>query len=111
MAGRLKLFLVVRRDLPPGLQVAQLCHAMRAFADEHGEVERQWFERSNTLVCLSVRDREALEALAREARSWGIEASLFCEPDLDGALTALAIGPRGKRLCRKLRLAFGSVES
>ena len=30
-----KLYIIVRRDLAPGAQCAQSCHAMHAFVNEH----------------------------------------------------------------------------
>lgn len=100
------MYLVVRADLRPGLQAAQLCHALRAFVDEHRGVEEAWFTESNTLVCLRVQNVDALEQLAADAEDHRVEVSRFHEPDLDGSLTAVAIGPRGRNLCRGLPLAL-----
>lgn len=102
----MKLFLVTRRDLTPGARAAQLCHALRQFVDEHPDVDREWFERSNTLVLLEASDEDALWDLAGEARARGIPVSTFCEPDMGDALTSVAIGPKGKRLLRSLPLAL-----
>lgn len=103
----MKLFLVGRRDLPPGLLAAQLCHALRQFSEEHPSVDRVWFERSNTLVLLEVPDAQALVDLAWTARSRDLPVSVFHEPDLDNAPTALALGPEARGLVRRLPLAFG----
>lgn len=99
----MKLYLVVRGDLRPGMRTAQLCHAHRAFLNEHPDVEREWFERSNTIVCLQA-DEESLEGLANRVERAGVPHAAFREPDLDGALTAIAVGPAGKPLCRHLHL-------
>lgn len=100
-----KLFIVGRSDLPPGLRVAQMFHAARQFAADHPETERDWFERSNTIVLLVVPDREALEALATRARGREVESSEFSEePDM--GLTALALGPDGRKLVSSLPLAL-----
>lgn len=40
------------------------------------------------------------------AHAQGVEVAVFREPDLGDALTALAIGPAGKRLTRGLALAL-----
>jgi peptidyl-tRNA hydrolase len=101
-----KLYLVVRRDLTPGARAAQLCHAMRQFADEHPRVERAWFEASNTLVLLEVDDEPALAALASDASSRGVDVARFHEPDLGHALTAIALGPTARSLVRRLPLAL-----
>lgn len=101
-----KLYLVTRRDLPPGARASQLCHAMRAFVEQHPDVDRGWFERSNTLVLLEVADEDALMRLAWQAAMTGVHWSLFREPDLNDAATAVALGPNGQTLVRRLPLAL-----
>ena len=82
---------------------------MRQFAADHSELDRPWFERSNTLALLSVSDEDALKRLADKADDLDLKLSLFREPDLGNALTAIALepGPRSQRLCRNLPLALG----
>jgi len=101
-----KLYLVTRQDLPPGARAAQLCHALRQFGEDHPEVDRDWFRRSNTLVLLEGKDEHALSDLADKARLSGVPVAVFREPDLADALTAIAVGPKGKRLVRGLPLAL-----
>lgn len=101
----MKLYLVVRYDLSSaGMQAAQLCHALRAFSEEHPDHDRSWFERSNTLVCLKVPNEESLMQLHNRVRARDVPASLFREPDLNGQATALAVGPMGRRICSTLDL-------
>ena len=98
-----KLFIVGRRDLPPGLRVAQMFHAARQFAEEYPEIEGTWFRESNTIVLLEVPDEAALLELA--SRAEGVPTSEFSEePDL--GLTALALAPEGYRLVSSLPLAL-----
>ncbi len=99
-----RLYVVGRADLPPGLRAAQLVHAARVFAAEHAELERGWYETSNNLVLLEVADERALFDLAKQAD--GIPISFNREPDLDGEVTAIALGDRAKRLVRHLPLAL-----
>ena len=100
-----KLYIVGRRDLPPGLRAAQMLHAARCFQEEHPEIERRWFRTSNTIVLLEVPDGDALEALAERAREEGVVLTEFSEePDL--GLTALALGPEARRLTSSLPLAL-----
>lgn len=101
-----KLYLITRTDLPPGLRAAQLTHASREFIREHPEEERAWFEASNTLALLEAPDEQALVKLLEEARWKGIPAAPFHEPDRGNELTAVALGPSGKCLCRRLPKAF-----
>lgn len=105
----MKLYLVTRGDLNPGSRAAQLCHAIRAFTEEHPDVDRVWFERSNTLVLLEVPGETELLRLATRARENHIPCSLFREPDLGDQATALAIAPDGRRLVRRLPLALTTV--
>jgi peptidyl-tRNA hydrolase len=104
-----KLVLITRSDLRPGQQAVQAAHAMRQFAFQHPDADRVWFEQSNTLALLAVPDEEALRRLADRADDRDLKLSLFREPDLDNALTAIALEPghRSQRLCRNLPLALG----
>lgn len=97
-----RLYLITRRDLPPGPQAVQSCHAMAAFAIEHREAFEAWFQGSNTLALVSVENERELESLLDTANSKGISASDVREPDLEDQLTALAFGPEGRKICRGL---------
>lgn len=72
-------------------------------------MDREWFTKSNTLVCLETKTEDELRLLLAQARGEGIAASEFLEPDLDKALTAIALGPDGRHLVRRLPLALGSL--
>lgn len=102
----MKLYLVARRDLAPGARAAQLCHALRAFAAAYPVEDKAWYERSNTLVLLEVPDEVALSALVKKCRRRDVAVAEFREPDLGDSLTAIAIGPSGGALLRRLPLAF-----
>ena len=100
--------MVVRADLPPGLQLAQAVHAQREFVREHHDVEERWYRVSNTLAILSVKHEDMLRELHARARVSGVPVSMFHEPDLSNAATALCMAPGevSRRLCRKLPLAL-----
>lgn len=104
-----KLYIAVRADLPPGLQLAQSVHAMAEFFDAHPSFARSWRRRSNFLVCVAVPDEEALLALASEA-ALGKElcTTLVVEPDLGDEHTALALQPgvASAALCASFPLAL-----
>ena len=89
-----KLYIAVRADLPPGLQLAQSAHAMAQFWDEHPTFARSWLHRSNFLVVIAVPDEDALLTLATEA-ALGHElcTTKVHEPDLGDEYTAIAIQP------------------
>lgn len=79
---------------------------MREFQKDHPSTERAWFESSNTLALLATRDERSLVALYEEAKLRGLLVSLFREPDRNDEVTAIALEPRGKRMCQGLRLAL-----
>lgn len=103
-----KLFLVTRRDIAPGYQAVQSCHAIRQFTAEHPEVDSEWFTKSNYLALLSVADEKELMRLIVAADDHGLKWSAFREPDVGGAITAIAIEPHPKaqELCKSLPLAL-----
>lgn len=88
-----KLYLLVRKDLAPGAQAAQLVHAMRQFTHEHPDVDRVWFTGSNTVAVLSVRDETHLREVLHKAVSRGVKHSVFREPDFGDAATAAVLEP------------------
>jgi len=99
MTSSSKLYAVARADLPVGLQAAQAAHALREFQEAHKELERAWFADSKTLVLLQAPN---LWELAQKATEAGIACALNFEPDMHGALTAVAFGPEAKKLLRSL---------
>ena len=58
---------------------------------------------------VSVGNEGSLFSIISLAKIAGIRYSFFKEPDLGNSLTAIALGPEGKRLVKKLPLAFGKV--
>lgn len=101
-----KLFLITRRDLDFGQRAVQMAHALREFSEQHPEADKAWYATSNTLALLEVADEAALTALLEQARWKGVEAAGFREPDRQNELTAIALGPSGRRLCQGLSLAY-----
>jgi hypothetical protein len=99
---------VTRADLSPGQQATQACHAFREFLADHIAVEREWHRTSNHLAVLATCDERALADLLERARLRGIRSAVFREPDLGGAITAIALEPsdEARRLCRALPLAL-----
>lgn len=104
-----KLYIAVRADMPPGLQVAQSVHAMAQFWDEHPTFARSWLHRSNFLVVVSVPNEDALLELAAQASlGQGLCTTKVNEPDLGDEYTAIAIqpGPQAAALCAEFKLAL-----
>jgi len=102
-----KLFVVVRNDLEPGLQLAQAVHAAVKYALSH-EDARRWHEESNNVAVLQVPDEEALRALTQRVliKDPGCLVATFEEPDLDHQWTAAAFGNGAKKLMGSLPLAL-----
>jgi hypothetical protein len=63
-------------------------------------------ETVETLVILGTDDETELEALAVSAQALNIRHAVFVEPDLGNSKTAIAIGPEGRCLAKRLPLAF-----
>lgn len=90
-----KLFAVTRADLGHGLRAAQVGHALICWTLQHGRPP-------DNLVVLQVPGEAELHAL--EQRLAGARLVAFREPDLDGELTALALGPEAWRALSSLPL-------
>jgi peptidyl-tRNA hydrolase len=101
-----KLYLVTRQDLPPGVQAVQSCHALRQFGAECPDVDKRWFEESNTLAFLCVSDERELGVLYQKAVKRNLPVAAFREPDLGNSLTAIALGPSCAKLTERLPLAL-----
>lgn len=100
--------MVTRSDLTPGLQAAQAVHAAFQFSMAHPEIVSEWVSSSNFLVVVAVEDEDSLLNLAATAIERGLVIQVVREPDLDDAVTAIAIEPGdpARRLCSALPLAL-----
>lgn len=93
------LYVVVRADLPIGVQMAQIGHAAFEFARSfHGLV-------GPNIYVLAARDEPSLALLVSKAAYAGLSLVSVNEPDLGGALTAAAFPGDAARLLRRLPLA------
>lgn len=94
-----KLYAVTRADLPPGLDTAQVGHALITWVLAHGAPP-------DNLVVLVVPDEATLLDVAARARAAvdGARVEVFREPDLDGEATAAAVDPRAWRALSSLPL-------
>lgn len=99
-----RLYVVVRADLPIGLQMAQACHAAYRFAVVHGSVDI-----GETMVVLHAPDEKDLVELGMLVHGRGdIPLTAFVEPDLNNEVTAVAFSGAAKPFLRHLPLAFKS---
>lgn len=83
-------------------------HALRQFVHDHPDIDKEWFEKSNYLGFLSVKDEHELIKLAESALGLGIKFSVFREPDIDNQITAIALEPgaKSKKLCSNCQLGL-----
>lgn len=103
-----KLYIVVRADLPIGAQMAQSCHALRQFTEEHPEHDKSWFKNSNYIAVLHAEDENHLNKLIITCVKKEILFSVFEEPFFDNQITAIAVQPGsyGRKICSSLPIAF-----
>ena len=104
-----KLFVVVRADLNPGLQLAQSGHAIVAFQSSYSAKFDEWKKESNNLVVLAVENKEELAKLAYGLTLKEIKVAMFREPDLGDELTAICVEPEGQKYLSCLPLALRQV--
>ena len=97
-----KVTVVTRRDISPGYQVVQSCHALADFAIEHRQIFEAWQKGSNYLACLAAKNEEQLWHLAAKLDHYGIKYTLFKEPDIENELTAIAVEPISDALHKKV---------
>lgn len=107
-----KLFVITRRDLSPGQQAVQSCHASIEFQYEHPQIAKNWNKNSNHLVFLSVENEYELQKLLTKIQIRDIKYSTFFEPDIGNQLTAIAIEPSDEshRLTSNLPLALKELD-
>lgn len=91
--------------------MAQALHTAFGYAQAYPRQIGRWLRESQFLVVVSVPDERELLALALRASDSGLPHHLWCEPDMDGQATAVALapGPVAKRLCANLPLAGREV--
>lgn len=100
--------MITREDLNKGLQSVQSGHAAIQYIFEHPECAKNWFDNSNYLAFLAVSNEQDLINLTEKAIEKNIKFSIFREPDIDNAITAIALEPgiKSKKICANLKLAL-----
>jgi len=88
-----KLYVVGRRDLPPGLRTAQIGHAVAEVVLRYPAVAELWNNTDNYLIVLEVPNEAKLRSLVTLAKNLTIPTATFLEPDLDLQMTAAAFLP------------------
>jgi len=82
-----RMYIVTRRDLSPGMQGVQSCHAVEllSWGGHYGEDYDEY------MIWVSVENEYELLKLHKHVSCLDLYPSLFKEPDLDGAATAFAV--------------------
>lgn len=108
MASNDKFYVVVRSNMPAGVQAVQSAHALLDFSVKYPDIVKNWNTVSNYLCMLSVDNEDQLYDLYVQAVEQGIRVVRFYEPDMGDELTAIALEPgcASKQLCSKLKLAL-----
>jgi len=107
-----KFYVIVRSNMPPGLQMAQATHAAIQFGQEWPDLLAPWYTDSNFLVIVGAPDEDALMQMADYANELGIRYSIVEEPDLHDSVTAIALQPGevARMLCACSPLALREAE-
>lgn len=102
-----RLYIVVRSDIPLGLQMAQAVHAAFLFTQKHPQLVGEWEKNSQYLIIVQVPTGDHLTALSLKARNLDILHEKWQEPDLGNATTSIAFAPSSaaRKLCGSLPLA------
>lgn len=93
-----RLYVVVRADLPLGLQMAQACHAAHGFARSSPDVDV-----GENLVVLHAKSEGELLRIWLNYDGHGYA---FYEPDLNNEYTAIALDGNARKLLSSLPLAL-----
>lgn len=107
------LYVVLWDALRPGQFAPQTAHVTSAFAADHAPLLVGWHRNGGSVVVLEA-SAEALPRLREAFSCEGVPTAMFREPDLGGALTAVAIAcerthPLVRRHLRRLALAGSSL--
>jgi peptidyl-tRNA hydrolase len=101
-----KFTIIVRADIDPGLQLAQACHAVAAFSQQHPEIFNPWAREVKNIAVLAIPNLSALLDLYELAARKQLSRAVFIEPDLGDEATAIAIGPGAHKICSHLPKAL-----
>lgn len=95
--------------MPFATQACQAAHAAVDFCLRYPRLAADWHASSGVLVLLAARDELELSRLNGDVTAGGLRAVPFHEPDLDSALTAIAVEPAGWRFLNRLPLVLAGA--
>lgn len=102
-----KLYIVTHNELSLQYQLPQCLHAAIQFANDFPEEQSKWFKLSNAVVILAAKSEADLIKFTERLDNNGFKYCKFYEPDINNALTAIAIVPGSnvRKVCSSLPLA------
>lgn len=103
-----KLVIITRADLSDGYKAVQSTHAAINFVYEHPSRASPWFNNSNYIVQLEVKDEKSLKDVINSCEKYQLVYTTFREPDIGNQITAIAIEPSEKtqKITSKMQLLF-----
>ena len=103
---------ITRKDLSAGYQLAQTIHSSNRFAYHYPELHREWIEKSEYVVSLSVDNEEKLQRPFYKLQDNGADVVAFTEPDINDQLTSICYygTPEMRKLTDNLDLALEDVK-
>jgi hypothetical protein len=92
--------------------LAQTLHSSSRFAYHYPELHREWIEKSEYVVSLSVDNEKKLQDLYDKLKWYGANVVAFHEPDMQNQLTSICYygTPEMRKHTQKLDLALSNVE-
>ena len=84
----LKMYVIVRKDIPDNWYIPQSCHAVAEYAKQHREKFEEWGNR--TIVVLSVKNLRDLDDYIWYLNEVKTPNATFFEPYLDTGITGVA---------------------
>jgi predicted lactoylglutathione lyase len=92
--------------------MAQAIHSNHRFAHHYPELHREWIEKSEYVISLSVKNEEQLKDLYDKLKWHGAHVVAFYEPDIDNQMTSICYygTPEMRKHTQKLDLALSEVE-
>ena len=101
-----KLIVITRDDISDGYKVVQSCHSIANFAFEFPETFSKWKDKSNSIICLSVKNEFELKKLYHKYK-YLTDTVIFFEPDVDESTSVCLYGaPQIRKSLSHLPLAL-----
>jgi hypothetical protein len=92
------------------LQIAQACHGIRQFSEDHPTIDAEWFTKSNYVAALNASEQQISDLIQKSVQH-NIAFSTFRENDLDDEITVLVLAPgdASRKICSCLPLALRNM--